>query len=78
LLAQLEGIFVEPASATGVAALKQQIALGAIDPAGQSIVCVLTGHGLKDPDTAIAQAAPPRTLPASVEALEAYLTGQTS
>jgi threonine synthase len=73
LLATQEGIFVEPASATGVAALKQQIAQGAIDPVGKSIVCVLTGHGLKDPGTAVAQAAPPRAIAATIEALEAYL-----
>ncbi len=73
LLARLEGIFVEPASAAGVAALKQQIAGGQIDPGGRVAVCVLTGHGLKDPDTAVAQAASPRTLPADVAALEAYL-----
>ncbi|MFQ5400841.1 MAG: threonine synthase [Anaerolineae bacterium] len=73
LLAREEGVFVEPASAAGVAALKQQIAQGAIDPAGKTAVCVLTGHGLKDPGTAVNQAASPQTLPATIEALESYL-----
>ncbi len=73
MLAGLEGVFVEPASATGVAALQQQIAAGAIDPAGKTAVCVLTGHGLKDPDTAVQQARPPLSLPADLAALEAYL-----
>jgi threonine synthase len=73
LLATQEGIFVEPASAAGVAALRQQIAQGEIDPAGKTAVCVLTGHGLKDPDTAVEQAAPVLTLPAHLEDLEAYL-----
>lgn len=73
LLARLEGVFVEPASATGLAALKQQIELGEIDPVGKTAVCILTGHGLKDPATAVAQANPPQTLPARIEALEAYL-----
>jgi threonine synthase len=73
LLASLEGVFVEPASATGVAALKQQIERGEIDPVGRTAVCVLTGHGLKDPDTAVSQAAPPHTLPATITALEQYL-----
>ncbi len=73
LLASREGIFVEPASATGVAALKQQIAANAIDVKGKTAVCILTGHGLKDPDTAVMQAEPPRTLPATIEALESYL-----
>jgi threonine synthase len=73
LLASREGIFVEPASATGVAALKQQIAEKAINVEGKTAVCILTGHGLKDPDTAVSQAEPPRTLPATIEALENYL-----
>lgn len=73
LLAKLEGVFVEPASATGLAALKQQIEQGAIDPVGKTAVCVLTGHGLKDPGTAVDQAQPPQTIPANIDALEAYL-----
>ena len=73
MLASLEGIFVEPASATGLAALKQQIEQGEIDPRGKTAVCILTGHGLKDPGTAVAQAAQPITLPAEISALEDYL-----
>ncbi|MCI0578528.1 MAG: threonine synthase, partial [Chloroflexi bacterium] len=68
LLASQEGVFVEPASAAGLAALRQQIALGAIDPAGKTAVVVLTGHGLKDPGVAVEQARRPRSLPAEVEA----------
>ncbi|MGH2843787.1 MAG: threonine synthase [Solirubrobacteraceae bacterium] len=49
-LAQQEGVFCEPASAAGVAGLFAHGAGGA-----QRIVCVLTGHGLKDPDTALRQ-----------------------
>jgi threonine synthase len=49
-LAANEGVFCEPASATGVAGLLAHGADGA-----QRIACVLTGHGLKDPDTALAQ-----------------------
>lgn len=75
MLAKMEGVFVEPASATGVAALKQQIEQGTIDPRGKTAVCILTGHGLKDPGTAVAQASPPHTLPADIDALEAYLAG---
>jgi threonine synthase len=77
-LASLEGLFVEPASATGVAVLHQQIQQGAIDPEGKTIVCVLTGHGLKDPDTALRAAAPPHHLPATRKALEAYLVRRQS
>jgi threonine synthase len=50
-LAGLEGVFCEPASATSVAALSAAVADGAVRP-GSVAVCVLTGHGLKDPDTA--------------------------
>lgn len=75
-LASLEGLFVEPASATGVAVLYQQIQQGAIDPDGKTAVCVLTGHGLKDPDTALQQAAAPQRLPATMSALEDYLLRQ--
>lgn len=74
LLAKKEGVFVEPASATGVAALKQQIERGEIDPAGRTAVCILTGHGLKDPSTAVSQAQAPHTLPANINALENYLS----
>jgi threonine synthase len=73
LLAAREGIFVEPASAAGLAALKQQIAAGTLDPSGKTAVVVLTGHGLKDPGTALEEAAEPQVLAAEAEALEAYL-----
>ena len=75
LLARMEGVFVEPASATGLAALRQQIALGDIDPSGRTAVVVLTGHGLKDPGTAVEQAAAPVMLKAEIESLERYLAG---
>jgi threonine synthase len=51
LLAQEEGVFCEPASAASVAALLEASADGLVEP-GSTVVCVLTGHGLKDPDTA--------------------------
>jgi len=51
LLAQEEGVFCEPASAASVAALLEAAADGLVEP-GSTVVCVLTGHGLKDPDTA--------------------------
>jgi threonine synthase len=50
-LARMEGVFCEPASAASVAGVRQLTRDDAIDP-GATIVCVLTGHGLKDPDTA--------------------------
>jgi threonine synthase len=54
LLTSREGVFCEPASATSVAGALRDIRSGKI-PAGSSVVCTLTGHGLKDPDTAIRQ-----------------------
>jgi threonine synthase len=51
LLAAREGVFCEPASASGVAGLLKYGADGA-----RRVVCVLTGHGLKDPQTALAHA----------------------
>jgi threonine synthase len=54
-LARLEGIFCEPSSAAGVAGLRSAAKAGRLDP-DSVIVCVLTGHGLKDPTTAEAQA----------------------
>jgi len=56
LLAQKEGIFCEPASAASVAGALRDIKNGVIAP-GSKVVCTLTGHGLKDPDTAIQQSA---------------------
>ena len=55
LLSSTEGIFVEPGSAASIAGLLQQHERGAI-PAGATIVCTVTGHGLKDPDWALKEA----------------------
>jgi threonine synthase len=52
LLARNEGVFVEPASATSVAGLLLTAADGRI-PKGSTVVCTVTGHGLKDPATAL-------------------------
>jgi threonine synthase len=52
-IAESEGIFCEPASAGGVAGLRAAVREGAVD-GDQQCVCVLTGNGLKDPDTAVA------------------------
>jgi threonine synthase len=58
-----EGLFAEPASAASVAGLLQAHEEGRI-PAGATVVCVLTGHGLKDTEWAIAGAAHPVSVPA--------------
>ncbi len=80
LIASQEGIFVEPASAASVAGLlklhrqgyfKEELHRSPItDHRSQPlVVCILTGHGLKDPDRAIAQAVKPKVLPPTLEAV---------
>ncbi len=66
LLATREGIFCEPASAASVAGLLAHGARGA-----QRVACVLTGHGLKDPQTALAQAGAVIPCEAEISAIEA-------
>jgi threonine synthase len=67
-LAQEESVFCEPASAASVAGL-----LKSGITAGSTAVCVLTGHGLKDPDIAIGQIAVPTVVDADVRAVRAEL-----
>jgi threonine synthase len=67
-----EGLFAEPASAASVAGLVHLAAEGEL-PAGATVVCVLTGHGLKDPEWAIAGAAPPLSVPRDPHAVAAEL-----
>ena len=71
-LARHEGIFCEPASAAGVAGVRKMAAEGRIDP-GATIVCVLTGHGLKDPDTAKRTVQPPIESAATADGLREAL-----
>jgi threonine synthase len=66
LLAAREGVFCEPASAASVAGLLANGAEG-------RVVCVLTGHGLKDPQTAISRASPVVPCEPEIEALEAAI-----
>lgn len=58
LLAEKEGVFCEPASAISLAGAMRDIKSGKISE-NSCVVCTLTGHGLKDPDTAIAQSTAP-------------------
>jgi threonine synthase len=62
LLSAREGVFVEPASAASVAGLLQSSADGTL-PRGSLVVCTVTGHGLKDPDTALLAAPEPTVVP---------------
>jgi threonine synthase len=68
LLAATEGVFTEPASAASVAGLLLLARKGYFKSACR-IVCVLTGHGLKDPDRAIKTVKAPKTVKADKEAI---------
>ncbi len=72
-IVELEGVFCEPASAAGVAALRAAVAEGSVDPAVRA-VCVLTGNGLKDPDQAVSGFLVPEALPADVEVVAGELS----
>jgi threonine synthase len=73
LLAEGEGLFVEPASAASVAGLRKLVAAGRLDLRDRSVVCVLTGSGLKDPDRALAVAPQLTEIAPSVAAVETAL-----
>jgi threonine synthase len=66
-LAARDGLYCEPASAASVAGLIAAQASGRVDP-GQTIVCTLTGHGLKDTQWALAKATDPTVIPVDVAA----------
>ncbi|TYP54911.1 threonine synthase [Thermosediminibacter litoriperuensis] len=74
LLSKKEGIFAEPASAASLAGVLKLWRQGYFKHGGR-VVCVLTGHGLKDPDTAIKSGSPPAVIPAEVGALEREIYG---
>ncbi len=69
ILARVEGIFVEPASASSIAGLKKLVKSGVIGR-DERVVCITTGHGLKDPDTAIKQSEKPVEVDAEMSAIE--------
>ena len=67
LLASTEGLFCEPSSAAGVAGMLKRHRAGQLDP-GQTIVCTLTGNGLKDPQWALEGAADPVIIDVNADA----------
>ncbi len=76
LLASREGIFCEPASAVSVAGALKDIRSGKIE-AGSTVVCTLTGHGLKDPDVAQQRASEAvRTVDADTAAVREAILGR--
>jgi threonine synthase len=72
LLAATDGVFCEPASAASVAGAIATAEAGGFRP-GERVVCVLTGHGLKDPDTAIQASGGVTSVPATLAAVEEAL-----
>jgi threonine synthase len=73
-VARLEGIFCEPASAAGVAGVRQLAASGRLGRS-ESVVCILTGHGLKDPDTAPGTLGEVKPVPPTAAAIRDALAG---
>ncbi|MEI7833546.1 MAG: pyridoxal-phosphate dependent enzyme, partial [bacterium] len=69
LLASMEGVFVEPASAAPIAGLIKLIQTGYFPSEDGNIVCTVTGHGLKDPDNAIKQSSPVSVVAADMGAI---------
>jgi len=69
MLAKTEGIFAEPASAASIAGV-MKLCRQDIFKQGERIVCILTGHGLKDPDTAIKTGIPPVVVEPDIKKLE--------
>jgi len=72
MLASMEGVFCEPASAASVAGIIKLNKAGYFN-AGDTIVCTLTGNGLKDPDTAMQGIATPVTIDATQDAVRRIL-----
>ena len=73
LMATKEGVFVEPASAAALAGLTKMVQAGRIE-AGSIVTATMTGHGLKDPDTAVANAtAEATTVEPNTEAVKAAM-----
>jgi threonine synthase len=70
-----EGLWVEPASAAGLAGLAAEVRDGRLELGGLTVVGVCTGHGLKDPDIIRQQMAAPVVLPAEIGALEEAIMG---
>ena len=72
LVARAEGVFVEPASAASIAGLLKSIEDGWVTP-GSTVVCTVTGNGLKDPETALKGMPTVTALPVDPSAIVAEL-----
>ncbi len=74
LLARTLGVGVEPASASSVAGLKKLVEAGEIDRS-ERVVCITTGHALKDPDVVFSHYEKPLEIEPSLEELEKIIKG---
>jgi threonine synthase len=68
LLAQYEGLFAEPASAASIAGLAKLVSMGLVDRE-EKIVCIVTGHGLKDPNIVLRRFPRPVEVEANVDSV---------
>jgi threonine synthase len=73
LMAKLEGVFCEPASAAGIAGLRKLARTGKTIEDGAIVVAIVTGHGLKDPDRAISSMPRPVPVKPDMKAILAQL-----
>ena len=69
MLANKEGVFAEPASAASIAGLLKLIKKGYFKNKRGNITCILTGHGLKDPERAIKTIRPPKIMAANLKTI---------
>jgi threonine synthase len=72
MLARYEGLFVEPASASSIAGLRKMLENGEIGR-DETVVCVATGHGLKDPDVVVKAYEKPYEVDAEMSSIEKLL-----
>ncbi len=72
LVASTEGVFCEPASAASIAGVIKSVKKG-IFKGGETVVCTLTGNGLKDPDTVIKASEKPVELPPDLDEIAKFL-----
>jgi threonine synthase len=73
LLAKYEGLFVEPASAASVAGLRKLVKMGLVEDY-EKVVCIATGHGLKDPDIVSRRFPKPIEVEATVDSVLRMIT----
>ena len=73
MMASLEGVFCEPASAAGIAGLRKFLQSGGKIEKGATVVAIITGHGLKDPERAISVMPRPVSAKAEIKAILGHL-----